>query len=259
MHEASMSGQAMPDHGMRDHSMHGMGMALPGGLSMAERADDRDGLKLDELHVPLGPILPGWPAGLVVQTRLQGDLVTAARAELLDDADHAGDDESPQAAAAPPAAVALDALSRFLQVAGWPDAGFEAAGLRDDLLAGAPPGDLTRRVARLRARVLRSGLLRARGAGVGVVDSEAGPRFARLAGDVTARWRRWLDLVDAPMRGADHEPGGPGERVTAGERAELAAELMVGLDLAAARLVVASLNIRPGDDPVLAGSARAGM
>ncbi|MGW4078992.1 hypothetical protein ACWELB_36865 [Streptomyces asiaticus] len=28
------------------------------GLPMAERADDRDGLRLDRLHVPLGPVLP---------------------------------------------------------------------------------------------------------------------------------------------------------------------------------------------------------
>lgn len=259
--DAGMSGHDMQDHdmqdhSMQDHSMHGMGMELPGGLSMAERAEDRDGLKLDELHVPLGPILPGWPAGLVVHTRLQGDLVTAARAELLDDADHDVIPESPERALVPPAALALDALARFLLVADWPDAAFEAAGLRDDLLAGVPPGDLTRRVVRLRARVLRSGLLRARGAGVGVVDPDAGPRFAELAGDVSARWRSWLEIVDAAVRGACHQPGEP---VPAGERAELAAELMVGLDLAAARLVVASLDIRPGEEPVLAGSVRAGL
>lgn len=74
------------------HDMHGgrgnmhadhQGMEMPGGLPMADRGEDRDGLMLDQLHVPLGPLLPDWPAGLVVHTTLQGDVVQAARIEIL--------------------------------------------------------------------------------------------------------------------------------------------------------------------------------
>ncbi|NEE25830.1 hypothetical protein G3M53_10200, partial [Streptomyces sp. SID7982] len=45
------------------------------GLPLAERADDRDGLRLDRLHVPFGPVLPDWPVGLVLRLTLQGDVV----------------------------------------------------------------------------------------------------------------------------------------------------------------------------------------
>ena len=38
---------------------------------MADRGDDRDGLRLDQLHLPLGPVLPDWPAGLVLRVITQ--------------------------------------------------------------------------------------------------------------------------------------------------------------------------------------------
>jgi hypothetical protein len=50
---------------------------------MADRAEDRDGLKLDQLHVPLGPLLPDWPAGLVARLTLQGDVVQHAEAAAV--------------------------------------------------------------------------------------------------------------------------------------------------------------------------------
>jgi hypothetical protein len=49
------------------HDMGEVDMGMPGGLPMAERGEDRDRLKLDRLHVPLGPVLPDWPAGLLVR------------------------------------------------------------------------------------------------------------------------------------------------------------------------------------------------
>lgn len=58
------------------HAAHGgHDMGIVAGLPMAERADDRDGLRLDRLHVPLGPVLPDWPSGLVLRLELQGDVV----------------------------------------------------------------------------------------------------------------------------------------------------------------------------------------
>src|SRR5260370_29378823 len=44
---------------------------------------DRDGLRLDQLHVPLGPVLPDWPAGLVVHLTLQGDVVQHAEVQAV--------------------------------------------------------------------------------------------------------------------------------------------------------------------------------
>ncbi len=47
----------------------------PAGISLAGGAEDRDGLEMDVLHLPLGPVLPHWPAGLVVRCVLHGDVV----------------------------------------------------------------------------------------------------------------------------------------------------------------------------------------
>ena len=57
-------GDAHEDHqGHGGHGGHG-GMEMPGGLPMAGQGEDRDGLTLDRLHVPLGPLLSDWPTGL---------------------------------------------------------------------------------------------------------------------------------------------------------------------------------------------------
>ncbi|MGW9425712.1 hypothetical protein ACWGSU_30905, partial [Streptomyces koyangensis] len=66
-----------PDHAHAGHTAahsHDTPMLISG-LPLADRADDRDGLRLDRLHVPFGPVLPDWPAGLVVRLALQGDVV----------------------------------------------------------------------------------------------------------------------------------------------------------------------------------------
>jgi len=67
------------DHEGHDHH-HDM---KPGGLAMAKRAEDRDGLKLDVLHVPLGPILYAWPAGLYLETTMQGDVIQDAKLKKI--------------------------------------------------------------------------------------------------------------------------------------------------------------------------------
>ncbi len=83
-HEDSMGGGE--GRGMSAMEMPGMGMppvGLSAGLPMARRGADRDGLKLDRLHVPLGPFLPDWPAGLVVRVTMQGDVVQQAEVTAL--------------------------------------------------------------------------------------------------------------------------------------------------------------------------------
>ncbi len=80
-----------PDHGtdhgtdQMDHAAMGHGdmdMAMEAaGLPLAERAPDRDGLTLDVLHTPLGPLLAAWPAGLKLTLTLQGDVAQSAEVD----------------------------------------------------------------------------------------------------------------------------------------------------------------------------------
>ena len=84
---AEHSGHAAMSH---DHGHHMGDMEMPGGIPMADRAPDRDGLMLDQLNVPLGPALPLWPVGLTVHTRLQGDVIQDATVEILSSA-HTGE------------------------------------------------------------------------------------------------------------------------------------------------------------------------
>ncbi|MEO6208273.1 MAG: hypothetical protein ABIP77_10025, partial [Candidatus Limnocylindrales bacterium] len=54
----------------------GMTGGTPYGRPMAELGIDRDGLRLDVLPVTLGPFFPRLPAGLVLEMKLSGDVVT---------------------------------------------------------------------------------------------------------------------------------------------------------------------------------------
>jgi hypothetical protein len=61
--------------------MHHMHMDMPmeaGGLPLADRCEDRDGLKLDVLHIPFGPVLADWPHGVSLRLAVQGDVVQHA-------------------------------------------------------------------------------------------------------------------------------------------------------------------------------------
>lgn len=214
------------DHG-DGHPADG-GMEAPAGLPMADVGADRDGLALDRLHVALGPVLPDWPPGLVLRTVLQGDVVQEATAEVLD----AGADDgfwTPERAAA----RELDGLARFLGVAGWAHAAARARGLRDGLLAGRPVADDVRALLR---RVAGSRTLRRMVCGI-----------PGGAGDVA-------DLLDARLaavaQGLDTAAVAAG-RQQAGELAGL----VVGAELAVARLVVAAAD--PDTAPA-AGAAEAG-
>jgi hypothetical protein len=205
-----MGGMDMGGMDMGGMDMGGMdmgGMEVPGGLPMADRGADRDGLRLDQLHVPLGPVLPDWPAGLVVHVTLQGDLVQHAEAQALGPGGGgsfwtepwrraaAGEPVTTGEAARRGAASYLDSLGRFLAVAGSDDAATVARRLRDEALAGAPCSRLRPPVRRFARRVARSRTLAWLTRGLGVLlpgDAAAagvrGPAL-RAAGDVTARLR----------------------------------------------------------------------
>lgn len=234
-HGDQHTGQGHDQHG-HGHDMGGMAMELPGGLPMADRGPDRDGLTLDVLHVALGPVLADWSAGLLVEVEMQGDIIQNAQARFVDAV--TGTD-SPAGDTVPVAVLALDALARLLSVADWPDAAYATRALRDHL-DHDPPAVAVSRLERLGHRLRRSRTLAARGRGLGVVGDEYPD--AGLRGDVTARWRRWLDQAGQTITGAviAHQPDAASLR----ERVELACRLVIGLDLSAARLVIASLDLR---------------
>jgi hypothetical protein len=265
-HRHDMGGMDMG--GMDMDGMDMDGMAMPAGLPMADRGADRDGLKLDQLHVPLGPVLPDWPAGLVVHLTLQGDVVQHAEVQTLGLGGGgsfwtepwrraaAGEPVTTGEAACRRAAADLDSLGRFLAVAGWEDAATVARRLRDDALAAAPGSRLRPGVHRFARRVARSRTLAwlTRGLGVLLPDDAAaagvGGPPARAAGDVTARYRRWCaELDDAAAAVDDRSPLGaagtePLDDTRASAAALLAAlpRMLDGAELAAARLIIASLD-----------------
>ncbi len=227
-----MSGMTMEPADTPDpHAGHDMsGMDMPAGLAMAERAPDRDGLKLDVLTVPWGPVLTWWPAGLVVTTVLQGDVVQEARVEQLVDVDanraewrEALADLEPAVAAA---VVRLDALVRLLAVAGWDGARLQSQQVRDALLSST--GDVAVQLHRLSRKVLRSRTLRQMTTGVRTTREE----------DVAARYRRWLDEAVVAV-----DSGNLPATADEPHAVHLLPALLIGSDVAAARLIVATLEL----------------
>lgn len=206
------------DHGGHEHHMHHGGGDVAG-LAMAQTAPDRDGLQLDSLAVTVGPWLPGWPTGLVVHGRLQGDVLTEPHVTWVD----------PDAAPPPPASpqvVAADVLSRLLLVAGWPLAARQARRTRADLVAGtAGAGANAERLAR---RVTGSRVLTWSLRGVG--HDEQGR-------DAVDRVRQWAGSLTG-----DGDPPPPASP-------QAVAAMTDGAELAAVRLAVATLDPSPATTP----------
>lgn len=269
-HGHDAGGDGAHDMAGGGHSGHGMDeMEMPAGLPMADRGEDRDGLKLDRLHVPLGPVLPDWPAGLVVRVTLQGDVVQHAEADAVGLAGDggtfwaqpwrrsaAGEPVTVAAAARRRAAAHLDSLGRFLAVAGWSDAAVNARVLRDDALCGVLGSSLGPAVRRLAGRVASSRVLAWSTRGMGILRSGelADGAVPDAAGDVTARYRRWCgSLTDASRLFDDGSPLDAsalpppcGEMSGPRARSEVLLavlpRLLEGAEFAAARLIVASLD-----------------
>ncbi|WP_156769646.1 MULTISPECIES: hypothetical protein [Nocardia] len=244
-------------HGGHGHHGHDMGMELPGGLVMADRAPDRDGLMLDVLTLPLGPVSVFWPAGLALTTTMQGDVIDEVVVSLLDPPAHAdpfwvrpwlrasagepvtvGDGERYSAARR------LDAAAALLAVAGWDDKATVACRLRDELLIEDAPEDFPARLNRWARQVTVSSMLRWSLRRVGHIAE--GPEVpTEIAGDAHSRLLRWIhDIVDADSDGETALK--PGEYVA--ERVACARwivdslpDLLRGAELAEARLIVASL------------------
>lgn len=242
--EAQRSAQ-MPDHqDGEDHSDTGMdhedqsgGMdmdMMPGGIPLAEEGKDRDGLHLDVLNVSLGPILPLWPAGLVLHCTLQGDLVSETRAEFLFRTD------APQTPGTPVGQRAIavhwiDLAERLMRLAGSNAAAQRLRTLRDGALGGDPMEALHHSLLRERGRFRRMPLLARSLTHVGSIPSDAAGPWAG-----TDAWERLQGMLEAAS--AATGPEEPGQAFPPVEP-ELVELLSRGQDLGAVRLILASLDV----------------
>lgn len=233
-----------PWRGVGPYGQGGSGMTggVPFGRPMAELGPDPDGLRLDVLPLAVGPLFSRFPAGLIVDVRLAGDLVLEA---TVPDPINDSVDIQPREGLQPflraltePISIAELELARAREHLRWlADAlaahGLAALGVRALRLAtSVQPGDgqTIRRLARLidRTQVTRWS---ARGVGRLLPDDLAGlgagpvARAAGLAEDVR--------LDDPVYRAMGFEPI-LGERGDAASRLELRlAEAAQSLDLAA--------------------------
>lgn len=269
---------------VQERSRHSDEMEMmPAGLAMADTAPDRDGLQLDALHIRLGPVLAYWPAGLALRLTVQGDVVQHAEYATfgLDAHDRppappfwdacalalaGGDAVNAVTAGRRIAAAHLDSLVRLLAVAGWSRAAAAAARLRDDVLADTDAQRCAASLRRFAGHVLRSAALRWSLRDVGVLTAEhairaglSGPAV-RAGGDAYARLRAWLREAERALLGDVVEQEGPRGTVTSVSSVaaylEVVRELVVGTDLAHARLIVASLD---PDLDQLVGAAVGGL
>ncbi|WP_157371680.1 hypothetical protein [Angustibacter sp. Root456] len=206
----------------------------PSGIPLASGAPDRDGLEMDVLQVPLGPVLVHWPAGLLLRCTLAGDVVTSAEAQLLRGGDLGPRTEQPSGTER--AARSLDAASSVLALTGWSDPAGTAQRLRDRLVVDPPaePASLIPDVEALRRQVTRSRMLR-------WTLRRTGPASGALAtgSDVYARLLALLDDATAHLRGDLPSPD-----LDPASALEGLCDAVTGLELAAVRLVVASLDLR---------------
>lgn len=208
------------DHG--EDGGHDHSAMMPDGIPLAEGGGDRDGLEMDELHLPLGPVLAHWPAGLVLRVTLHGDVVVDAEVEEL--AGRAGapttvDDSSTRAARL------LDAAGSVLTLAGLPADAAATRALRDRCL----DGDLAsgREVAALGERIGRRWALRWVLSGLTVTGSHGGSE--QLHDRLTGLFQQ----ARAALDGEDSSRGTPGQAALPG--------LVRGQELAAVRLWVAAV------------------
>lgn len=232
--EMNMGDSAL-DHSKMDHG--DMEMPMPGGIGLAGQGDDRDGLDLDVLHLPLGPVLALWPAGLVLRCTLQGDVVMSAKAELL------SSPGGPEPVTGDARAVVLqetDLAARVLRLGGSVAAAERMYRVRNAALSGEPLSKCGGLVAAELARLRRSFLLRRSLSGVGVVEADA---IHPEAG--TDVWARLVGMLERAGRAAAGQPGRDRGHVPWPVHAAMLEELVAGQELARVRLIVSSFDLEP--------------
>ncbi len=244
------------EHGDMDHG--GMDMPMPGGIPLAGGGDDRDGLEMDVLHVPLGPVLPHWPPGLVVDCVLQGDVIVSAEARVLE---ASSPEEVPTTAVTDAAdkrrrIVRLcDDAAKLLALAGWQTAAQTARRLRDDELLGVDITDHVAALDRLRRRVERSMLLRwsLKGIYLGEIgvgaraDTGTAPPENLASVDIRHHLIGWLReaafLAGTSSGVQPPETSGADPAREAQDALAALPELLRGADLGTARLLIAGLGL----------------
>ncbi|MFI8836191.1 hypothetical protein ACIGPN_35215 [Streptomyces afghaniensis] len=274
-HAAHMDHTDHQGHGGHmDHSGHDMHAMEVAGLPMAERGDDRDELRLDQLHVPFGPGLSDWPAGLVLRLTLQGDVVQDVEVDHLPVASGPrppfwdepwlraahGEEVTRGDAVRRRCAAHLDSAGRLLAVVGWDDIAVRCRRLRDELLSGASREGIGGALRRTVRRVGRSRALRWSIAGLGELPADraraagvTGPALA-ADGDAYDRLLMWLNEAERGLEGLDDtRPLAPDDRTGPRGRLDgpqppsqalldILAELLTGAEFACARIIVASLD-----------------
>ena len=234
------------DHSAHQHMHHGGMDMAPGGIALAEGGNDRDGLEMDVLHLRLGPVLRYWPAGLVVRCSLQGDVLAQAEAWIVDKA--VGNLVPPPGPRAHAAARHCDHVVDLLGLAAWPGAAAIARSARDELLSESDTGHAARLLDTLHSKLRRSRTLRwslRDIASLTHTDCRTLELPTALAGDC---YDRLLAQVDMARNALTNEPSGAATAATS--VLDALSHLVSGLDVGAARLVIASLGIdaapRPG-------------
>lgn len=101
-----------PWRGIGPYGQGGTAMTggVPYGRPLASLADDRDGLRLDQLTVVVGPLFAPFPPGLVLDVQLHGDVIEAVsvRAPSITASDRAGGDPFLRALREPVALAELE-------------------------------------------------------------------------------------------------------------------------------------------------------
>ncbi|GAA1339346.1 hypothetical protein [Arthrobacter roseus] len=224
--EPSGDGSAGMDMEMDDMDMD---MSGPAGIPLASGDDsDRDGLEMDIIHLTLGPVLPNWPAGLVVHCTLHGDVIGGAAIEFLPGIETVGPPAGPQTASAVRAAVLCDAAGHLLAIAGWEPAAAKIHRIRDGLLTGTGHEQLAERLHRVTRQLTRSRTLRWSLAGI--------PK----TGEVDARelLLGWLQTAAALLVDEQVRPDGSSWPETIDD----IRSALIGQELSVARLLVACIE-----------------
>ncbi len=201
-------------------------------VPLADGADDRDGLEMDVLHVPLGPVLRWWPAGLTLTCALHGDVVMDAEAAWT--GPPAIDAAATTADGWVHAAAWLDAATAVLTLAGSPHRTTAVRRARDACLDRDPSAAGLVRTER--RRVVHSPLLRWSLRSLAAVDgltAEASPPFT---GDAATRLAASLEAAADELDGREvrtPEPSVLVDRLPA---------LVAGRDLGEVRVLVAGLS-----------------
>ncbi|GHJ59798.1 hypothetical protein NOK12_23160 [Nocardioides sp. OK12] len=189
------------DHGDMDHGDHGDMEMAPGGIPLAEGDDDRDGLEMDVLVHPLGPLLDHWPGGLELRTRLHGDVVAEVEVHRpAAEAAEAADD-------VPVAAATWDAVATVLALVGDEVWARRARALRDQHLGLDGAGDQHAVRAHL-ARLARTHVLPHSVADVlgRLLDERLDPAAHRLDDAALSSLLEGHDLGDVRLMVAAHAP-----------------------------------------------------